>query len=112
MLQALKGALDRYVYWTYCDQGMDRADLAPVEKQLQKLPEFIVTKLRKWAEQVELHGINEIRKIPGFHDEPLKRIRYGQRSIRLSKGYRAIYRELADKSVRIIRVEEVNKHEY
>lgn len=91
---------------------MDKVDLAPVEKQLRKLPNFIVTKLRKWAVQVELHGINEMRKIPGLHDEPLKGIRYSQRSIRLSKWYRAIYRELADKSVRIIRVEEVNKHEY
>lgn len=91
---------------------MERVDLTLVEKQLRKLPIFIVVKLRKWADQVELYGIAEMRKIPGFHDEPLKGIRQGQRSIRLSKSYRAIYRELSDRSFKIIRVEEVNKHEY
>jgi proteic killer suppression protein len=33
----------------------------------------------------------EVRKIKGFHDEPLKGNRKRQRSIRLSKAYRAIY---------------------
>ncbi len=91
---------------------MERVDLAPVVKHLRKLPDFIVTKLRKWAAQVELHGISEVRKIPGLHDEPLKGSRQGQRSIRLSKGYRAIYTEHLDGTIKIIRVEEVSKHGY
>ena len=91
---------------------MEKVDLAPVEKLLRKLPDFIVVKLRKWAAQVELHGIIEMRKIPGLHDEPLKGLRQGQRSIRLSKGYRAIYTEHINGTIKIIRVEEVSKHDY
>ncbi len=45
------------------------------------------------------------------HDEPLKGDRKGQRSIRLSRSYRAIYRVVKDHVVFIL-VEEVNKHEY
>ncbi len=45
-----------------------------------------------------------------YHDEPLKGQRIGQRSIRLSKSYRAIYIEHNDDI--IIEVIEVNKHEY
>jgi toxin HigB-1 len=48
----------------------------------------------------------------GFHDEPLKGDRKGQRSIRLNKAYRAIYTEGQRKEVRIISIIEVNKHEY
>ncbi len=36
-------------------------------------------------------GLSEVRKVPGYHDEPLKGQRKGQRSIRLSRSYRAIY---------------------
>lgn len=91
---------------------MERVDLGLVEKSLRRLPAFIVIKLRKWAAQVELHGIATMRKIPGLHDEPLKGEWHGQRSIRLSIGYRAIYSELTDGAIKIIRVEEVNKHDY
>lgn len=62
--------------------------------------------------QIETIGIDEVRKIPGFHDEPLKGKRAGQRSIRLSKSYRAIYVEYKENKVDIVSVEEVNKHEY
>ena len=57
------------------------------QKQLKKLPSHIVRKLQLWAEQVEMLGIGEIRKIQGYHDEPLTADRKGQRSIRLSKAY-------------------------
>ncbi|MDH4468796.1 MAG: hypothetical protein QE271_12125 [Bacteriovoracaceae bacterium] len=53
-----------------------------------------------------------MRKIPGFHDEPLKGNRIGQRSIRLSKSYRAIYEERSKGTFNIIDVVEVNKHDY
>lgn len=52
-----------------------------------------------------------IRKIPGYHDEPLKGDRSGQRSIRLSRAYRAIYEIKAD-AAQFVSVEEVSKHEY
>ena len=48
----------------------------------------------------------------GFHDEPLKGKRQGQRSVRLNRAYRAIYVEHETGEVELIEVLEVNKHEY
>ena len=48
-------------------------------------------KLLAWVGNVEAKGLEEVRKLPGYHDEPLKGQRQGQRSIRLSRAYRAIY---------------------
>ena len=62
---------------------------ADAEKTLHKLPKQVVIKLRRWVGQVNLFGLREVRKIKGFHDEPLKGDRKGQRSIRLNKAYRA-----------------------
>ena len=81
------------------------------KKDLPKLPSHIVDKLFVWIEAVENDGLQEVRKIPGFHDEPLKGDRKGQRSIRLSKAYRAIY-EVKKDGVEFVEVQEVNKHEY
>jgi proteic killer suppression protein len=65
-----------------------------------------------WVDAIERLGIYQVRKIPGFHDEPLKGGRKWQRSIRLNKAYRAIYVENQKKEVHLISVIEVNKHEY
>lgn len=67
--------------------------------------------LQNWVEDVEERGLEEVRKIPGYHDESLRGDRGGQRSIRLSRSYRAFYRLLSDHVVFVL-VEEVNKHEY
>jgi len=83
-----------------------------VVKELRKLPDFIVRKLNKWARDVERLGLEDVRKIKGYHDEPLHGDRKGQRSIRLSKSYRAIYIEYREGSVRIVSIEEVSNHEY
>ncbi len=83
-----------------------------VEKQLDKLPDVIVRKFRMWVSLVEFSGVAEVRKRSGFHDEPLKGKRAGQRSIRLNKAYRAIYIEGKDEELELIEVIEVNKHEY
>ncbi len=91
---------------------MDKVVFDNVHKQLRKLPNFVVDKLLAWAKSVELKGLREIRKIPGYHDEPLRGDRKGQRSIRLSKAYRAIYMEERDGSVNLVVIEEVNRHEY
>lgn len=80
------------------------------EKDIDKLPVHIAEKLKFWANDVNNHGIIEARKCKGYHDEPLKGDCKGQRSIRLSKSYKAIYIE--DKNVIKIIVIEVNKHEY
>ena len=83
-----------------------------VEKQLDRVPEMIVRKFRLWVALVEESGIREVRKAKGFHDEPLKGDRQGQRSIRLNKAYRAIYVESKTGAIELIEVLEVNKHEY
>ncbi|HHX8598182.1 TPA: type II toxin-antitoxin system mRNA interferase toxin, RelE/StbE family [Legionella pneumophila] len=82
------------------------------QKDLIKVPNYIKEKLLIWVDAVERVGIREIRKISGFHDEPLKGDRLGQRSIRLNKAYRAIYTENHKKEIIIISIIEVNKHEY
>jgi proteic killer suppression protein len=46
-------------------------------KDLKKLPRFIVIKLDKWKRTVELIGLDETRKIKGYHDEPLSGDRNG-----------------------------------
>lgn len=91
---------------------MTQVQLNKVIKQLRKLPTFVVDKLNAWVRSVETEGIREVRKIPGYHDEPLKGDRRGQRSIRLTKAYRAIYTESKTGEIEFIIVEEVNKHEY
>lgn len=83
-----------------------------VDKQLDKLPEFIAQKFRIWVALVEESGLREVRKHKGFHDEPLKGQRQGQRSIRLNRSYRAIYAERETGELALIEVLEVNKHEY
>lgn len=82
------------------------------EKQLVKVPFFIRDKLYQWVERVEVFGINEIRKIKGFHDESLGGNRVGQRSIRLNRSYRAIYIEASSEEVILLKIIEVTNHEY
>jgi proteic killer suppression protein len=82
------------------------------KKDLRVIPFYIVEKLNAWMEAVETGGIDKVRKIPGFHDEPLQGKRFGQRSVRLNRSYRAIYRALRDEFGKWIQVEEVNKHGY
>ncbi len=43
---------------------MDRVDLSLVEKDLLRLPNYIVLKLNRWVKGVENEGIIEMRKIP------------------------------------------------
>jgi proteic killer suppression protein len=50
-------------------------------KQLKKMPRHIVENLTSWVDDVKTRGFEEVRKTPGFHDEPLHGDRQGQRSI-------------------------------
>lgn len=81
------------------------------KKELRRIPKYLVTKLIAWVDNVEVDGLEETRKIKGFHDEPLKGKRKGQRSIRLNKAYRAIYTVEHDR-IEFVLIQEVNKHEY
>lgn len=83
-----------------------------VEKQLRRIPDHIQRKFQAWAAAVEEDGLPTVRKLSGFHDEPLKGQRYGQRSIRLNRAYRAIYVERRSSEIELVEVIEVNKHEY
>ncbi len=82
------------------------------EKQLKKIPKRIIEAVLVWIETVEELGIREARKLKGYHDEPLKGQRKGQRSVRMSRSYRVIYEGDQDKKTVTITVLEVNKHEY
>jgi toxin HigB-1 len=81
------------------------------EKQLRGMPKWIRDKLAIWAREVELLGLEEVRKIPGYHDEPLQGKHKGQRSIRLNRAYRAIYEIKQDEAV-FASIEEIGKHNY
>jgi proteic killer suppression protein len=81
-------------------------------RALFDLPDYIVIKLKTWVAQVELLGLVEVRKRTGFHDEPLKGVRTGQRSIRLNKSYRAIYETCVANQNVLVTIIEVNKHDY
>lgn len=92
--------------------GVIRAvQLSVPDKVLAKLPKHVLVKLHLWISLVGEHGVEEVRKIPGFHDEPLLGTRAGQRSIRLNRGFRAFYRVVED-VIEFIDVFEVNRHEY
>jgi proteic killer suppression protein len=83
-----------------------------VIKQLRTVPKYVVIKLKSWVELVEIAGLAVARKIPGYHDEPLQGSRIGQRSIRLTRSYRAFYKIQRMDSNDIVLVLEVNKHDY
>lgn len=82
------------------------------KKDLRKVPTAIRNKFFAWTLSVEAIGLPRTRMIKGLHDEPLKGQRSGQRSIRLNRAYRAIYKIMKDGSVEFILIEEINKHEY
>ena len=66
---------------------------------------------QNWVEDVEERGLAEVRKISGYHDEPLRGELKGLRSIRRSRGYRAYYR-IFDRQIKFVNVERIDKHEY
>ncbi len=82
------------------------------EKQLKRIPTHINEHVYYWAKSVEIQGSWAVRKLSGYHDEPLKGKRSGQRSIRLNRAYRLIYEKDEQGEVLVIGVMEVNKHEY
>lgn len=81
-------------------------------KQLKKTPRHIVENLAAWVDDVETQGLEEARKVPGYHDEPLHGERRGQRSIRLSRSYRAIYVVKSEGVTQVVLIEEITKHAY
>ena len=82
------------------------------QRDVKKAPVQVCRKLALWVRSVETVGIEEVRKVPGYHDEPLQGQRAGQRSIRLSRQWRAIYELLNDGQVEFVEIQEVNRHAY
>lgn len=82
------------------------------QKGLRRAPPQAVKKLQMWVFWVESRGIEAARAIRGFDDHSLKGERKGQRAIRLTKQWRAVYREQADGDVEFAYVEEVHPHNY
>lgn len=82
------------------------------QNDLRSLPQPLLVKLRAWIDAVERLGLREVRRIPGYHDEPLRGRREGQRSIRLNRAYRAIYEIKSNGALEFVSIEEVNKHDY
>lgn len=84
-----------------------------VEKDIAvgRVPVQVARRLQTWVDDVEARGLAEVRKVPGYHDEPLHGDRRGQRSIRLNKQWRAIY-EMRGATAVYVWVEEVTPHKY
>lgn len=81
-------------------------------KDLKKTPKHVALKLRAWIDDVWHQSWQIVRKVPDYHDEALKGRRKGQRSIRLSRSYRAIYEIDEEGDIHFIRILEVNNHDY
>lgn len=82
------------------------------EKDLAKAPENVQLIFDQWLEDVADDGLEEVRKLPGWHDEPLKGKLKGIRSIRLGRKWRAFYVEKEDGTIRFVEVKEINPHDY
>ena len=80
------------------------------QKELLKAPAHCQIKALDWIIQVESVGIEKVRKILGYHDEPLTGQKRGHRSIRLNKKWRLEYVE-TEASV-LITVVDVHPHTY
>jgi toxin HigB-1 len=81
-------------------------------KDLKKVPKYLQEKFSAWVIAVNHVGLEETRKRPGWHDEPLVGNRKGQRSIRLNKQWRAIYIVKDNGIIEFVEVMEVMPHEY
>jgi hypothetical protein len=84
-----------------------------VKRDLRSCPVFIVRKFMAWVGAIELDGLEQTSRLPGYHDKPfMDNGKDIDRSIRLNRSYRAIYSIQDDGFFDFVRVETVNKHEY
>jgi len=83
------------------------------KKDLRRVPAAVADKLHAWVAAVSLVGLDEVRRIRGYDDHSLKGGRKGQRAIRLSLLWRAIYTlEKDELKVQFVSVNEVTPHKY
>lgn len=76
-----------------------------IEKLISKnrLPPQVKEKFLKWSQDVETKGLQETKKIPGYHDEPLAGFP-GWHSVRLNGGFRACYEIIEKGGAQLLRV--------
>lgn len=79
---------------------------------IDRAPLRIKMALQEWVRAVETDGMTEVRRISGYHDEPLRGDRRGQRSVRLNRQWRAIYTEAGQGELVLVTVEEMTPHAY
>jgi proteic killer suppression protein len=96
---------------------IQRVEIARVaDRQLQRAPQHVTAKLLAWIEDVEARGLEEVRKVPGYNDHPLKGQLDGKRAIRLSRKWRAVYEIKASGAgqwlVEFAEIQEVHAHDY
>ena len=65
-----------------------------------------------WVKAVEFEGMENVKKLPGYHDEKLTGEWEGYRSVRLTKVYRVFYYEIKREKFYIVQVVKVSRHEY
>lgn len=90
---------------------INQVDIRAVERDLLRTPKPLVIKFQKWIDDIEKYGLEEVRKVRGWHDHTLKGDRAGQRAIYLNKQWRAVY-VIEGAGIKIVRVIEVHPHAY
>ena len=90
---------------------INQVDIRAAEKDLMRTPKALVIKFQKWVDDIEKYGLEEVRKVRGWHDHSLKGDRAGQRAIYLNKKWRAVY-AIEGGEVKFVKVVEVHAHEY
>lgn len=86
----------------------DRRAVRNVNEIEQSNP-AVARRFEDWQKAVQTLGLQEVRKRPGLHDEPLHGDRLGQRSVRLGQQFRLIYQERVKGQIEIL---EITPHKY
>ena len=83
-------------------------------RDLEKLPDRLAEKFDLWLSAIAQMELRKVRIHPGLHDEPLQGQRFGQRSVRLNRSYRVIYKIKKETAFteEILIVIEITKHQY
>ncbi len=110
-LQSFKSNLDGTPEKGY-HGNVESIDISKVLKQLRKVPIEVRVKFQQWIEFIETKGLFAAQKFPGFKDHTLRGDRKGQRSVYLTKKWRAIYKLDKSGEITLILVEEVMPHDY
>ncbi len=57
---------------------INQVDIRAVKRDLMRAPRALVMKFQKWVDDIEKDGLEEVRKVRGWHDHTLKGGRAGQ----------------------------------